>query len=170
MRGASWEQGKLAGGFLRPQEGSRDPGMLCEQGEQAGGFLRPQEGFRDPGMLRGERSELGVRKESWGLPSLLAPTEVVGTLKHSITIWLAPLTPAHSPHSSLLQLASACSQLTPLTPSLLPSLQLTPACFSLVPLLPACCRDPGMLWEQGEKAGSKGSNLRARGVSWEQGE
>ena len=41
--------------------------------------------------MRGvEGSELGVREESWGLPSLLAPTEVVGTLKHSITFSLLP--------------------------------------------------------------------------------
>ena len=51
MRRASWEQGKQAGGFLRSQEGFRDPGMLWEQGEQAGGFLRPQKGFRDPEMV-----------------------------------------------------------------------------------------------------------------------
>ena len=36
MRGASCGQGKCAGGFLRPQESSRDPGMLREQGQQAG--------------------------------------------------------------------------------------------------------------------------------------
>ena len=35
-RGASWKWGEWAGGFLRPQENSRDPGMLREQGEQAG--------------------------------------------------------------------------------------------------------------------------------------
>ena len=32
-RGASWE---LAGGFLRPQEGSKDPGLVRGRGEQAG--------------------------------------------------------------------------------------------------------------------------------------
>ena len=58
-RGASWELGEQAWGFLRPQKGSRDPGMLngqagskrsklgargasWELGEQAGGFLRSQ--------------------------------------------------------------------------------------------------------------------------------
>ena len=29
--------------------------------------------------------------------------------------------------------------------------------------LPQCSRDPGMLWEQGEQAGSEGSKLGARG-------
>ena len=33
VREASWEQGELAGGFLKPQESSRDPGMLREQGQ-----------------------------------------------------------------------------------------------------------------------------------------
>ena len=36
VRGVSWEQGELAGGFLKPQESLRDPGMLREQGKQAG--------------------------------------------------------------------------------------------------------------------------------------
>ena len=97
-REASWDQGEQreqAGDFLRPQEGSRDPGMVLEQGEQAGGFLRPQEGSRDPGILwkQGELtsahssllpllpacsrdqgysgskgSKLGARGVSWGLP------------------------------------------------------------------------------------------------------
>ena len=64
-RGASWEQGERAGGFLRSQEGFRDQEMLRER---AGGFLRSQEGFRDPGMLRGLGSKLGARGVSWGLP------------------------------------------------------------------------------------------------------
>ena len=51
-RGVSWKWGAWAGDFLRPQENSRDPGMLREQGEWAGDFLRPQGGPRDPGMLR----------------------------------------------------------------------------------------------------------------------
>ena len=141
-------------------------GASWKQGEQTGGFLRPQGSSRDPGMLRSEGSELGVRKESWGLPSLLAPTEVVGTLKHSITFSLLPslqLTPACSSLlqltpacSSLLQLASAYSQLTPLTASLLLSLQLASACSPCSQLAPGIqgCSE------------SKGSKLRVRGVSW----
>ena len=39
--------------------------MSWEQGEQAGGFLRPKEGSRDPGMLRGEGSKLGARGAGW---------------------------------------------------------------------------------------------------------
>ena len=69
-RGASWKWGEQAGGFMRPQEGFKHPGMLWKQGEQAVGFLRPQKGFRDPGMLwkQGERAgskgtKLGA---SWG--------------------------------------------------------------------------------------------------------
>ena len=43
--------------------------------------------------------------------------------------------------------------------------------LQLAPILPIapcprCSRDPGMLWEQGEQAGSEGSKLGARGVSW----
>ena len=48
-------------------------GASWKQGEQAGGFLQPEGGFRDPGMLRGERSELGVRRESWGAPLTSCP-------------------------------------------------------------------------------------------------
>ena len=146
-------------------------GASWKQGQQAGGFLRPQGSSRDPGMLRSEGSELGVRKESWGLPSFLAPTEMVGTLKHSITFGLLPslqltpacssllpslqlapvcssllqLAPANSPHSSSLQFAPACFSLLPAHSPHCQLAPLTPACFSLLPLLPACSRDPGML-------------------------
>ena len=42
------------------------------------------------------------------------------------------------------------------------------ACSHLAhsPLPPRGSRDPGILWEQGEQAGSDGSKLEARGVSW----
>ena len=61
----SWKQGEQAGGFLRPQEGSRDPGMLWEQGEQGWGFLRPQGCSARKGS---KGSKLGARGVSWGLP------------------------------------------------------------------------------------------------------
>ena len=42
------------------------------------------------------------------------------------------------------------------------------ACSHLAhsPLPPRCSREPGMLWKQGERAGSEGSKLGARGASW----
>ena len=46
-------QGEKAGGLLRPQGGSRDPGVLKEQ---AGSFLRPQEGSREGQGVRGEQA------------------------------------------------------------------------------------------------------------------
>ena len=55
VRGVSWEGGEPASACSHlahnplPSRGSRDPGILSEQGEQAGGFLRLQEGSRDPG-------------------------------------------------------------------------------------------------------------------------
>ena len=58
--------------------------MLREQREQAGGFLRPQEGSRDPGMLRGEESEgskLGARGVSWGLPEAQEGSRDPGMLR-----------------------------------------------------------------------------------------
>ena len=140
-------------------------------------------------MLRGEGSELGVRKESWGLPSLLAPTEVVGTLKHSITFGLLPslqLTPACfsllqlqlapssltslpvcSPHYSLLQLASACSPYSQLTSgtqrcsgSKGSKLGVRGASWELP-------EAPGRFQESQKCSGSKGSKLGVRGASWE---
>ena len=93
----SWGLSEAQGRFQGPRDALGARGASWKQGEQTGGFLRPQGGSRDPGMLRGEGSELGVREERWGLPSLLAPTEVVGTLKHSITYPSSlPLLPARS--------------------------------------------------------------------------
>ena len=67
-----WEQGEQAGGFLRPQEGSRDPGMLWEQGEQAGsegselGAGEASWGLPEaPGRFQGPRDALGAREASW---------------------------------------------------------------------------------------------------------
>ena len=150
-----WKQGEQVG-----SEGSK-----LETRGQVGVFLRTQGGFRDPGMLRDERSELGVRKESWGLPSLLAPTEVVGALKHRITIWLAPLTPAQSSSLPSLQFAPACSSLLQLTPSSLPSL---PACSlhsSSFQLASACSPYSQLIPGTQGCSGSKGRKLGAKGAS-----
>ena len=57
------------GRFQRPRDALGARGVSWEQGEQSGsigsergGFLRLQEGSRDPGM------PLGARGVSWGLP------------------------------------------------------------------------------------------------------
>ena len=60
------------------------------------------------------------------LPLPLAPTEVVGTLKHSIT------------YPSLLVLPSACSPCSQLAPLAHSSLSLLPACSPCSSLPPAC--------------------------------
>ena len=111
-RGASWEWGEQAGSkgsklgaSWGPSKVPRTQGCSGSKGSKLGASWGPREvpGTQGcSGSKESEGSKLGVREESWGLPSLLAPTEVVGTLKHSITYPSSlPLLPAHSLRSQL---------------------------------------------------------------------
>ena len=142
-------------------------------------------GVRGPSWERGEHIQaLYVR---WGHISTICDNQSFSTngggdSKTSITF--------HSLGSLLL--TPACSQLTPLTPSLLPSLQLVssslpllqltpsslpllqlaplaPACSACSSLLPACPLDPQRWWGLQYILNCSlaiGSKLRARGASW----
>ena len=52
-REASWGLPEVPGRFQGCSDAQGARGASWEQGEQAGGFLRLQEGSRDSGMLRG---------------------------------------------------------------------------------------------------------------------
>ena len=74
--------------------------MLRGQGERAEGFLRPQGRPRDAQGVRGaswvQGEQAGSKGSELRARVSLAPTEVVGTTKHSITyplFSLAPLPP-----------------------------------------------------------------------------
>ena len=143
--GASCKRGEHAGGFLRLQEGSRDPGMLWEQGEQAGckGSKLEVRGAcwglsEAPGRFQGSRDALGARGASWEQGSKLG---VRGAS------WGLPEAPERLQGSRDALGAMGVS-------------------WGL-PEAQEGSRDPGMVWEQGEEAGSKGSKLEVRGSKLE---
>ena len=74
-------EGSKLGDFLRPQGGSRDPGMLgaasMEQGSKLGASWGPREVSGNQRCSGDEESKLGSRAVSWGLPK--APGRFMGT-------------------------------------------------------------------------------------------